>query len=185
MLSEESGTEVVSGRSSGYNASSVSKAEDIPSPSKCLLLRLIDDFIFISTSKKQAASFFSRLQRGFQEYNCYMNKGKFGLNFDVDQISGCESNRMYIGEDGISFIRWSGLFINCCTLEVQADYTRMLAAMVSEDTPAVVRLNIYQAFLLCAMKFHCYVRDLSNIHQLDIKWYIVSIERSIRHGGSD
>ncbi|XAR63441.1 RNA-directed DNA polymerase [Bertholletia excelsa] len=214
--SEESGTEVVSGRSSGYNASSVSKAEDIPSPSKCLLLRLIDDFIFISTSKKQAASFFSRLQRGFQEYNCYMNKGKFGLNFDVDQISGCESNRMYIGEDGISFIRWSGLFINCCTLEVQADYTRYLKTHVSSsltvywqgkpgqhlktrlcnylrpkchpifydsniNSAAVVRLNIYQAFLLCAMKFHCYVRDLSNIHQLDIKWYIVSIERSIRY----
>ena len=91
-----------------------------------ILLRFIDDFLFISTSKKQAASFFSRLQRGFREYNCYMNDDKFSLNFDTGQLSGIPSSRAYVGEDGISFLRWSGLLLNCCTLEVQADYTKLI-----------------------------------------------------------
>lgn len=91
-----------------------------------LLMRFVDDFLFISTSKKQAASFFSRVQRGFRGYNCYMNETKFGANFDIEQMSGSAMNRVYAGKDGAtSFVRWSGLLINCSTLEILADYTRL------------------------------------------------------------
>ncbi|KAK9282667.1 hypothetical protein L1049_010887 [Liquidambar formosana] len=187
----------------------------IMSSPKYILLRFIDDFLFISTSEKQAASFFSRLQRGFREYNCYMNKEKFCLNFDINEMSGLPSNRVYVSEDGISFLRWSGLLINCCTLEVQADYTRYQNNHLSStltvcwegkpgrhlkeklfnflrpkchpifydsniNSAAIVRLNIYQAFLLCAMKFHCYVRDLSCICKLLTGSYVDIIEMSFR-----
>lgn len=90
-----------------------------------MLIRLIDDILFVSTSKKQASGFFSRLQRGFRDYNCYMNKKKFGVNFDIGQMSGGYSGRrVHVGEDGNSFLCWSGLLINPSTLEVQADYTK-------------------------------------------------------------
>lgn len=180
------------------------------------LLRFIDDFLFLSTSRKQAAAFFCRLQRGFREYNCYMNEQKFGANFDLDRISGFVSSRIYVAEDGNSFLRWSGLFINCNTLEVQADYTRYLNTHLSStltvcwngkpgrqlkaklcdylrpkchpifydsniNSAVVVRLNIYQAFLICAMKFHCYIRDLSDICNLNSKSYMSSIHRSLRY----
>ncbi|KAI3719589.1 hypothetical protein L6452_20491 [Arctium lappa] len=179
-----------------------------------LLLRFIDDFLFISTSKKQALAFFSRLERGFSEYNCNMNREKFGLSFDVDNIRP-QSNRLYIDEDGNKFLRWSGLFINCKTLEVQADYTRYLDAHLSStltvrwqgnpgrhfseklcdymrpkchaifydsniNSAAVVRLNIHQAFLLCAMKFHCYICDLSDICSFDSGSYMNIIHNSLR-----
>ena len=109
-----------------HSRSSLTNSSDEATSSspKYMLLRFIDDFLFISTSKKQAEMFLSRLRRGFREYNCHMNEAKFGFNFVTDEISGLQSNRVYIGEDGISFVPWSGLFINCCTLEVQADYTR-------------------------------------------------------------
>lgn len=122
----------------------------IVSSPKYMLLRFIDDFIFISTSKKQAASFFSRLRRGFREYNCYMNEAKFGLNFDADQVSGLASNRVYVGPDGIPFLGWSGLFINCRTLEVQADYTRSISGFLTNGAikPAVeCNLWVFSAFL--------------------------------------
>ncbi|GJS98613.1 telomerase reverse transcriptase [Tanacetum coccineum] len=179
-----------------------------------MLLRFIDDFIFISTSKKQAHAFFSRLERGFFEYNCHMNKDKFALSFDVEKISP-QSNRLYIDENGNNFLRWSGLFINCVTLEVQADYTRYLDGHLSStltvcwegnpvrkfreklcdymrpkchpifydsniNSAAVVRLNIHQAFLICAMKFHCYVCDLSDICSLDSAAYMGIICNSLR-----
>lgn len=91
---------------------------------KYLLLRFVDDFLFVSTSKKQASSFFSRLQRGFREYNCYMNQEKFCMNFDYGGTHKLDSKRLLVGSDGVSFMQWSGLLINSCTLEVQADYSR-------------------------------------------------------------
>lgn len=87
-----------------------------------MILRYIDDFFFVSTSKKLALEFFSRLNRGFSEYNCTMNGEKFGLSFDVGHM--LKTQRFYVREDGASYVCWSGLLINCCTLEVQADYTR-------------------------------------------------------------
>ncbi|KAL7603250.1 hypothetical protein Lser_V15G15665 [Lactuca serriola] len=180
-----------------------------------LLLRFIDDFIFVSTSKKQALAFLSRLERGFCEYNCNMNKEKFGLNFDGEKIRAEESTRVYFDEDGNKFLKWSGLFINCKTLEVQADYTRYMDGNISSsltvswlgnpvcdlgeklcnylrpkchaifydskiNSASVVRLNIYQSFVICAMKFHCYVCDLSNIYKFESGSYMNIIHNSLR-----
>ncbi|XP_049368795.1 telomerase reverse transcriptase [Solanum verrucosum] len=181
-----------------------------------LLLRLIDDLLFISTSKEQASKLFSRLQRGFRAYNCNMNEQKFGTNFQMNIIPGLGSDRLYVVEDGTSFLRWSGLFINCSTLEIQADYTRYLNSPLSStltvgwlnkpgrnfkarlcsylrpkchpifydsniNSAVVVRLNIYQAFLLCAMKFHCYLYDLSCLYRFSTKFYVDALEKSLRY----
>ncbi|KAF6154813.1 hypothetical protein GIB67_032425 [Kingdonia uniflora] len=178
-----------------------------------MLLRFADDFLFISTSEEQAVSFFSRLQRGFREYNCSINEAKSCMNFNMDHTP---SNRVYTGKDGISFLPWSGLLINCRTLEIQADYTRYLDIHISstltvcwQDKPgprlkeklcqfmrpkchpifydsninseAVVKLNVYQAFLLCAMKFHCYVHDLSTICTFPPGYYFEMIKSSISY----
>lgn len=45
----------------------------------------------------------------------------------------------------------------------------------------VVRLNIYQVFLLCAMKFHCYVSELSYVWKLNTSSYLKIIEKSLRY----
>lgn len=111
-----------------YCLDSPNTADSFEDPSsvspKYMLLRFIDDFLFISNSEKLAQAFFTRLHRGFRAYNCNMNEDKFGLNFDVGQRSNHQSKRFYVGEYGASFMRWCGLLINSCTLEVQADYTR-------------------------------------------------------------
>ncbi|CAI8596170.1 unnamed protein product [Vicia faba] len=182
-----------------------------------LLMRFIDDFFFISNSKKQAASFFSRMKRGFRGYNCYMNEKKFGANFDVEQTPDSSLNRVYVGKDGVtSFVPWSGLLINCSTMEIQADYTKYLNNHLSstltvcwQDKPGtrlkeklrlflrpkchplffdsninsaeVVRLNIYQMFLICAMKFHCYIRDLSFVCKLHKRYCSDIIQKSLRY----
>jgi len=49
------------------------------------------------------------------------------------------------------------------------------------NSAAVVRLNIYQAFLICAMKFHCYVCELSDVCRLSSDSYMVIILRSLRY----
>lgn len=99
--------------------------QNVSSP-KCMLMRVTDDFLFVSTSKKQAMRFFSRLRRGFSDYNCSMNTDKFRMNFDADFQSQLLKKQVYTGEDGLSFLAWGGLLVNCDTLEIQADYTRFV-----------------------------------------------------------
>ncbi|CAO2830156.1 unnamed protein product [Amaranthus hypochondriacus] len=183
---------------------------------KYLLLRFVDDFLFMSTSKKQATRFYSRLRRGFREYNCYMNEDKFCTNFHFGDMCNLDSKRLLVGSDGVSFMRWSGLLINSCSLEVQADYTRYLNNHLSStltvswqqrpahqlkaklraymrpkchpiffdtgiNSPETIRLNLYQAFVLCAMKFHCYVHQLSFWCKIHPTSCLSCIEGSLRY----
>ncbi|XP_038906314.1 telomerase reverse transcriptase isoform X2 [Benincasa hispida] len=196
---------------------SLSSNEDemITNPSY-MLLRFIDDFLFISTSKQLAEKFLSRLHRGFRAYNCYMNERKFGLNFDLANTSGLVSKRVYVGEDGVTFLQWSGLLVNCRSLEIQADYTKYLNNHLNStltvcwhgkpghhlkeklcdylrpkchpifydmniNTAAVVRLNIFQSFLICAMKFHCYICHLSYMCKFSRNFLLKIILRSLRY----
>lgn len=107
-----------------------------------LLLRLLDDFLFISTSKKQASKFFNLLDEGVHDYNCTMNKEKYGVNFSMEDRQVCQSNNLHIGRDNTSFLQWSGLLVNCSTLEIQADYTRF-------------HLSIYSLFTLVFISLFC------------------------------
>ncbi|KAL9175576.1 hypothetical protein ABFS82_02G119800 [Erythranthe guttata] len=184
--------------------------------SEYILLRFIDDFLFISTSEKQASMYFSRVDRGFRDYNCFMNKDKYGLNFKMKKGQECRSSsRPYVGQDGVSFLRWSGVLVNCSTLEIQADYTRYLDFHLSStltvsrqgkvgeqlksklrahmsnkchplfydsnvNSPGVVRLNIYQIFLLCAMKFVCHLSNLSILPKFTPQFITNAIDTSVR-----
>ncbi|KAI4385161.1 hypothetical protein MLD38_003219 [Melastoma candidum] len=178
---------------------------------KCILLRFVDDFLFISTSKSQATNFFSRLKRGFRDYNCFMKEEKFRLNFDVGATTRTQSSTVHVGDE--EFIQWSGMLINCRSLEFQADYTRYLnnhlrstLCVLWQGKPsshlkkklcaylrpkcfpiffdpkinsgAIIRLNIYQNFLLCAMKFHCYITELSYICKIPAGSQLHMIENS-------
>eukprot|EP00898_Chlorokybus_atmophyticus_P005135 jgi/Chlat1/5622/Chrsp369S09002 len=161
-----------------------------------VLLRFIDDFLMISTSREEAASHVRRLHHGFPEYGFTVNARKTSLNFAVDVSGVTLPSNEYVGADGVRFVRWCGLLFNSVSAEVQADYSRywskdgsdslsdMLTTLLRHsagcelilrlrqymrpkclailldpriNSPSTIQLNIYQAFLLCAMKFHCYV----------------------------
>lgn len=151
----------------GASASGRVCGNELMGNSKYILLRLIDDFLFVSTSRNQASLFKFLLQRGFSEYNCYMNEGKFGSNFGKDQIS---SSRFCIGEDGISFLRWSGVLVNCSTLEIQADYMRWVSSqlrwLIWMLMFAVVRILLTQLFWYSSSYCNIILRGmcLRNMH---------------------
>lgn len=48
------------------------------------------------------------------------------------------------------------------------------------NTAAVVKLNIFQSFLLCAMKFHCYICHLSYMCKFSRNFLLKIILRSLR-----
>ncbi|KAG6546743.1 hypothetical protein Mapa_011932 [Marchantia paleacea] len=163
-----------------------------------VLLRLIDDSFFISTSEAAATMFVESMHMGSEEYGCHANKRKTAASFTVQLGKRVLPKKIYTTEDGACFIRWSGLLINCYTVEFQADYTRYSGEHIRStltvkrernqgwhlvlkmcqymrpkchalffdpriNSPATIRLNAFQSFLLCAMKFHAYICSLPRV----------------------
>ncbi|EEE53070.1 hypothetical protein OsJ_35822 [Oryza sativa Japonica Group] len=139
-----------------------------------LLMRFIDDFIFISFSLEHAQKFLNRMRRGFVFYNCYMNDSKYGFNFCAGN-SEPSSNRLYRGDDGVSFMPWSGLLINCETLEIQADYTRYLdITIISTITVKMHSSTKYMHSLIVRrmqdVELHYNVRPVLKLRRKETIW---------------
>lgn len=79
----------------------------------CLLLRLIDDFLLITTDRRKAARFVETMHRGVPEYGVTVNPRKTLVNFDL-KISGEPVSKLDAGQ-GFPFC---GTAIDCKTLDI-------------------------------------------------------------------
>ncbi|RWA12419.1 hypothetical protein EKO27_g2666 [Xylaria grammica] len=79
----------------------------------CMLLRLIDDFLLITTDKSKAIQFIQVLHQGVPEYGVTVNPRKSLINFDL-VIDGRKVSRL---EDGEHF-PYCGTLINTRTLDI-------------------------------------------------------------------
>ena len=85
-----------------------------------LLLRLIDDFLFISMNKDHATQFLNYMHQGFPEYGCSVNMTKSLANFDV-AINMQKVPRL----QGTTLFPFCGSLIDTQTLDVFKDASRM------------------------------------------------------------
>ncbi|KAF9390693.1 hypothetical protein CPC16_004879 [Podila verticillata] len=103
------------------------------------LLRLADDFLFVSRSKERATAFLNVMAEGHPEYGCFINEHKTVTNFDV-QLNG------------------EPLFRIAATSSTPKLW---MPESISRDIKTkTVLLNVYQNFVFCAMKFHVYTQEL-------------------------
>ncbi|KAF9300418.1 hypothetical protein BGZ74_007921 [Mortierella antarctica] len=99
------------------------------------LLRLADDFLFVSRSKEKASAFLNVMAQGHPEYGCFINQHKTLTNFDVQ--------------------------LNGEPVQVAMQHQCQMAfADTSFNSLQTVLLNVYQNFVFCAMKFHVYIQEL-------------------------
>ncbi|KAG0320324.1 hypothetical protein BGZ99_004568 [Dissophora globulifera] len=153
---------------------------DLTQAEDSALLRLADDFLFVSKSREKAAAFLNIMAKGQPDYGCYIND-KTITNFEIS-VNGTQ-------------FPYCGLLLHSKTLEIRADYSRYhgedirnlltvgrdlhpgrsitlkmkkamqhMCQMAFSDTTfnslPQVMLNIYQNFIFCAMKFHAYCQEL-------------------------
>lgn len=202
------------------SSTSTSTSPFMQSPVKIhsLLMRFIDDFLFITTERRTAESVLLKTMKGFDDYSVTINPAKTKANFPVVVKQSHETvllkPNVHTTDDGNTFIKWCGLLINTCNLELQGDYTRyagehlrmsltvpvkrraglLLRQRISLfllpkmhpllldstiNSPETVRLNIYQALLMCAMKCHCYIKGLSTRPSAGAKIVIEAMELGI------
>ncbi|SPO20458.1 uncharacterized protein UTRI_00858_B [Ustilago trichophora] len=87
-----------------------------------LLMRYTDDFLLITTSKRQAKKFYDVMRKGHPEYGCFISAEKTLTNFDLLDASttaGPLIPRIY-GQD----FPWCGLTISTKDLGVSTDLAR-------------------------------------------------------------
>ncbi|CAK7562176.1 MAG: Telomerase reverse transcriptase [Sporothrix epigloea] len=82
----------------------------------CLLLRLIDDFLVISTNRTKAARFVEVMQRGHPAYGVAVNPSKSLVNFALE-IDGTPVPRLGQGQP----FPYCGTQINCSNLNLTKD----------------------------------------------------------------
>ncbi|KAJ2004365.1 Telomerase reverse transcriptase [Coemansia thaxteri] len=159
-------------------------------PARTLVIRMIDDFLIISTDQSLAMALLERMYQGVPEYGCELNKAKTLTNFEAT-VGG---QRIDLAT-GATF-PWCGMLFDERTLDVSVDYSRLAQAGVlgvalggravqvadfvlghklsialrlrmhklymdcSFNSRLTVLRNLYQNFLLCGMKMHSICQQL-------------------------
>lgn len=96
----------------------------------CLLLRLIDDFLLITTDKAKASEFVGVMLRGMPEYGVSVSPGKTLVNFEMS-MNGVPVPK--IQEDCRTF-PYCGIQIDCHTLDITKDRGSSLIAPLRDPT---------------------------------------------------
>ena len=106
-----------------------------------VLIRIVDDSLYISTSQEAAEWYVKKMEQGSPEYGSSCNPEKTRVSFDCDlngrRLKKClpdprtlmlpafepfnGAKRTAVGR---VLLPWCGLLVDCSTLEVYADYLR-------------------------------------------------------------
>ena len=106
-------------------------------PSRSLLARLVDDFIFITTKKDDLSSFIHKMSKGKPELGAKINKEKTVLSTSIEGMAVFEKGTSANGSNRddpdasttcstcmTSMFPWCGMLFNTGTGEVRVDYSR-------------------------------------------------------------
>jgi telomerase reverse transcriptase len=107
-----------------------------------LLLRLVDDWLLLTTDAAAARAFMRNLSSGHPEFGCSVSAGKSSANFDIN-INGqvcvcacvCVCTPININWQGVRrfdstgsiCVSWGGLLLDVNTLEIRLDYSRFFS----------------------------------------------------------
>jgi telomerase reverse transcriptase len=94
-----------------------------PPDAHSLLMRLTDDYLFVTTDRQLASEFAGTLHRGFVEYNCRVNPAKTVVNFEMTAVNAA-AETIVVPQTRSGFLPWCGLLLDVRTLDVCANYSR-------------------------------------------------------------
>ncbi|XP_053373779.1 uncharacterized protein LOC123531834 isoform X2 [Mercenaria mercenaria] len=94
------------------------------------LMRIVDDYLYVTPSQEQAVTFLNTMIRGVPEYHCCTNKEKILTSFMFEHNDGI------LPMVSIDWFPWCGIFINTRTLEISMDFTKYSGSSI-KDTMTV------------------------------------------------
>jgi hypothetical protein len=108
-----------------------------------LLLRIVDDFLLISTDKNASIRFLEKLNNGIPSIGVKINRDKTRVNYRVPGADEYNQHK--------DFFPWCGLLINTTSCEITLDNERF-SGQKATDTVSVYRLGSEGNHLRKAMK---------------------------------
>jgi telomerase reverse transcriptase len=146
-----------------------------------VLVRWVDDFLFLSVRRDAAEAFVARAHAGFPEHGAAVSVAKTALNFDAWAGGARLPRNEYTsgaGSGGARYIRWCGLLIDSATLALRADYSRYEGVLLRDGVAvpsaapgaaARTRLRAYLRPKAAALLFDADVNGAAgvalNVHQ--------------------
>jgi telomerase reverse transcriptase len=165
----------------------------------CLLLRLIDDFLLITTDKYKATRFVTVMHRGLPDYGVQVGAGKSLVNFHLE-VDGTPVSQVQPAQ-GFPFC---GTLLDCKTLDIGKDrrqtkdpvianaltvefsrnqgqnfrrkvlnafriQSHLMFFDTSHNAPQTMLRNIYDAFREAATKMWAYAKCLPRARQPSLK----------------
>jgi telomerase reverse transcriptase len=96
------------------------------------MLRLIDDYLFVTTDLEKARKFLEVMKTGHPDYGCFISQDKTLTNFDAStNILPADQPSILVVYSSVATklmpvleFPWCGLFIDTLDLSVTTDYTR-------------------------------------------------------------
>ena len=157
-----------------------------------LLMRLTDDFLFITSDRFKAEEFLQSMIDGHPDYGIEINKAKTLVNFNAT-LNEVKINKL----SGTRFFPYCGLFINTKTLEVIKDvnglavydglsvelntrpglvlmsktlnvlhiHLRPIFTDTNYNTFETVVRNLYEILRICALRLKAYISQLQPGHR--------------------
>ena len=184
---------------------------DSPNPSSHVhcIVRVVDDFMFISTEKEAVCRFLTKAHSGLPSLGINVNTEKSRCNFDFQcdslSVPKAVSNNLF---------SWCGLLFNTCTGVVHVDYERfsggravdsivmgnngceglcLMSKMRGFVRPRAlpllydlristihdIQINYCQAVLLCAIKMHAYISRMDGGYEQNPAFVLSVIEETL------
>ena len=103
-----------------------------------LFVRIVDDFLLISTSKETSIRFLNKLNKGIPKLGVKINSDKSRVNYPIllgDIVTDDNKQVTRVNND---MFPWCGLLINTKTCEISLDYSRF-SGLQATDTVAIHR----------------------------------------------
>ena len=104
-----------------------------------LLVRIVDDFLLISTSKETSTRFLKKLNKGIPKLGVKINSDKSRMNYPISSLQDAVTNdNEQVTRITNDLFPWCGLLINTKTCEVSLDYSRF-SGLQATDTVVIHR----------------------------------------------
>ncbi|KAJ3068284.1 hypothetical protein HDU98_008580 [Podochytrium sp. JEL0797] len=138
-----------------------------------LLLRLVDDFLFVTPDREKAVAFVRLLHEGIAEYGCSVNPAKTVVNFDlvdcgvklkrVQELNSLKSATDISESLTIEYSRKPWVALQLKMFHYIIPKCQPLFLDTTLNSESIVLLNIYQNFLVCAMKLYCHIQSMVRV----------------------
>ncbi|CAB4384162.1 unnamed protein product [Rhizophagus irregularis] len=175
-----------------------------------ILLHLLDDFLYISTNKANVIKFITVMHRGNPEYRCIVNNKKSMVNFDLEisgekinkvhnpgDFPWCglliNTHTLNVKADYSRYVfsniadtltvkttKNPGEFLKQRMIEFMTTKCHWIFYDTSLNTRETTLLNIYQNFLMVAMKFHSYIKEMPKYLQRNEKFEAEVVHNTIK-----